>query len=310
VVGYPSVDRGALRALAGDELAAERVTLMIDAVDHLDLVDAVAPASRRPPLRVCIELDAALRLAGGRLHLGARRSPLHAPDQVAALATEVVRRSGFRLVGLMAYEGQIAGVGDRPPGSPLRGAAIRAMQARSAAELSERRAATVAAVRQIAELEFVNGGGTGSLERTGAEAAVTELAAGSGLYGPLLFDAYRAFQPEPAAFFALSVVRRPGPGVATVLGGGWMASGPPGADRSPRPVRPPGLRLTSSEGAGEVQTPLLGEPADELRVGDRVWFRHAKAGELCEHVDALQVVDAEARAEAALTYRGEGRAFL
>ena len=67
----------------------------------------------------------------------------------------------------------------------------------------------VAAVSAVMPLEFVNGGGTGSVERTSAEAAVTEVAAGSGLYCPVLFDGYRAFSSRPAAFFALPVTRRP-----------------------------------------------------------------------------------------------------
>ena len=165
-----------------------------------------------------------------------------------------------------------------------------AMQRASGRELAARRAAVVAAVREVAPLRFVNGGGTGSVERTAAEPAVTEVAAGSGLYGPTLFDAYRAFTPRPAALFALPVVRRPAPGIATVLGGGYPASGGAGADRLVRPVLPAGLRLDRREGAGEVQTPLLGEAAGALRVGDRVWFRHAKAGELCERFNELHLV--------------------
>jgi D-serine deaminase-like pyridoxal phosphate-dependent protein len=168
----------------------------------------------------------------------------------------------------------------------------------------------VAAVREHAALEFVNGGGTGSIAATAADPAVTEVTAGSGLYGPTLFDAYRAWRPEPAAFFALSVVRRPGPGVATVLGGGWIASGPAARSRLPVPWLPEGLALTGTEGAGEVQTPVLGRAADALAIGDRVWFRHAKAGELCEHVDALHLLVGDFVAEVAATYRGERRCFL
>src|SRR5436190_22720512 len=156
----------------------------------------------------------------------------------------------------MAYEAQIAGLGDAPPRQPLRAAAIRGVQRRSLPELLARRGAAVAAVREHAELEFVNGGGTGSLAATAADPAVTEVTAGSGLYGPTLFDAYRAWRPTPAAFFALSVVRRPGPGVATVLGGGWIASGPAEKSRQPSPYLPEGLRFKPDEGAGEVQTPL------------------------------------------------------
>jgi D-serine deaminase-like pyridoxal phosphate-dependent protein len=179
------------------------------------------------------------------------------------------------------------------------------MQRASARELAARRAAVVAA---LPPLRFVNGGGTGSVQGTAAEAAVTEVAAGSGLFTPTLFDAYTSFTPRPAAFFALPVVRRPGRRVATVLGGGYPASGPAGRDRLPRPVLPPGLELDRQEGAGEVQTPVRG--GGGLRIGDRVWFRHAKAGELCERFDVLHLVEGDRVVDTVPTYRGEGRTFL
>jgi D-serine deaminase-like pyridoxal phosphate-dependent protein len=298
VVGYPTVDRAALRQLSSGE-ARDRVTVMVDCAEHLDLL--------APGTRVCLDVDAGFWAFGGRVRIGAKRSPLRTPEQVAALAREVVAR-GLALDGLMAYEGQIAGVGDRPPGKPLMALAVRGMQALSARELAERRAAIVAAVREIAPLRFVNGGGTGSIERTAAEPAVTEVAAGSGLFGPTLFDAYRAFSPRPAALFALPVVRAPSPGVVTVLGGGYPASGAAGRDRLPRPVAPPGLRLDRAEGAGEVQTPLHG--ADGLRVGDRVWFRHAKAGELSERFSEVHLIRGGEIVDTVPTYRGEGKTFL
>jgi D-serine deaminase-like pyridoxal phosphate-dependent protein len=310
VVGYPSVDRTALRNLAGDERLRSRVTVMIDSEDHLDLAAAALQGvTGAGAIRVSLDVDASLRLAGGRVHLGARRSPLHSVEDVTRLARAVVARPGFELVGLMAYEAQIAGVGDDPP-SRLRGLGVRRMQRTSAAELRERRAAVVAAVRELAPIEFVNGGGTGSAELTASEPAVTEVAAGSGLYAPTLFDHYTRFTPAPAAYFALPVVRRPSPRHATVLGGGWIASGQAGSDRLPTPVWPPGLKLVPAEGAGEVQTPLTGEDVDTLAVGDRVWFRHTKAGELCEHVDELHVVEGGSVVESATTYRGEGKVFL
>lgn len=305
LVGYPTADTDALRRLAADEWLADRITLMVDSVEQLDFIASACEGAR---LRVCLDLDASLRLLGGRVHLGPRRSPIHEPSDLAALAREVVARSNrFRLVGLMSDEGQIAGVADSP--SALKGMGIRAFQRISADELRDRRAAAVEAVRRIAPLEFVNGGGTGSLEATAAEDAVTELGAGSGLYAPALFDGYHGFRYRPAAFFVLPVVRRPAGNVVTVLGGGWVASGPAGKDRLPVPAWPAGLRLTMTEGAGEVQTPLAGAAAAGLRIGDRVWFRHAKAGELCERVDVLHLVDGDRLAGAAATYRGEGHDF-
>ncbi|GLZ81540.1 alanine racemase [Actinorhabdospora filicis] len=293
LVAYPTTDTDALWRLAGSGLA-DRVTIMIDDPAQLDLVPSGAP------IRVCLDLDASLRLLGA--HLGTRRSPVRDGAGARALAREVVARPGLRLVGVMSYEAQIAGLGDRA--RPV----VRLIQALSRRELRQRRAEAVAAVAEVAPLEFVNGGGTGSLESTAAEDAVTELAAGSGLYGPALFDTYRAFRPEPAAFFALPVTRVPAPGMVTVLGGGWVASGTPGRDRLPTPVWPEGLKLTAMEGAGEVQTPLTG--ARGLRVGDRVWFRHTKAGELCERVNELHLVDGGEIRDVVPTYRGEGRAFL
>ena len=235
VVGYPSTDVDALRALAANPTLAQRITVMIDSVDHLDYMDA-AIEHRAAPLRVCIDVDASLRLAGGRAHIGVRRSPVHTVEEARLLARATAERPGYELVGLLSYEAQVAGVGDTVPGSTVRSLAIRAMQHASRGELQRRRAAVVAAVREVAPLEFVNGGGTGSLESTCAEEAVTEIAAGSGLYGPTLFDTYRHFQPLPAAFFVLPVVRKPSDRIATVLGGGWIASGATGADRLPIPA--------------------------------------------------------------------------
>jgi D-serine deaminase-like pyridoxal phosphate-dependent protein len=310
VVAYPTADRSALRALAlRDDDAG--IAVMVDDVAQLDLIEAaVRDAPPAHPIRVCIDADAGWWPLGGRVRIGVKRSPLHTPEQVAALARAIVARPALRLVGLMAYEAQIAGLGDRPPGKPLLGAALRFVQRASAQELAQRRAAIVAAVREVAPLEFVNGGGTGSIELTAAEPAVTEVAAGSGLYGPTLFDAYTRFSPRPAALFALPVVRRPGRGVVTALGGGYLASGAGDRARLPRPLLPAGLRLDGREGAGEVQTPLLGAAADALRIGDRVWLRHAKAGELCERFDVLHLIEGDAVVETVPTYRGEGRCFL
>lgn len=317
VVAYPTTDRRALAELAHlhENVPNARVAVMVDGVDQLDLIDASCEATE-VDVRVCMDLDAGLWLANGRVRIGAKRSPVHTPAQAAALAREIVAREGLTLVGMMAYEAQIAGLGDTPAGKRARGAAIRALQRRSAKELAVRRAEAVAAVEDVLRdnsakpLEFVNGGGTGSLELTGAEPAVTEIAAGSGLYGPTLFDSYSAFQPEPAALFALPVVRKPTPAVATVLGGGYLASGPADAARLPTPFLPAGLSLDAQEGAGEVQTPLVGASARKLGVGDRVWFRHAKAGELCERFDRLHLIEGERVVEQVPTYRGEGKCFL
>jgi D-serine deaminase-like pyridoxal phosphate-dependent protein len=315
LVAYPTVDRHALADLAADPQAAAVITVMVDCTEHLDMIEK-AQAGSAAPVRVCIDIDAAYHALRGKIRVGARRSPLVTPAQAAGFAREIARRPGLALAGIMAYESQIAGVGDDPPGKPAMARAIRVLQSRSRLELARRRAGIVKAVQEVLrdagrpELEFVNGGGTGSVEKTTAERAVTEIAAGSGLYQPHLFDYYTNFRGRPAALFAVPVVRRPGLGVVTALGGGYLASGPGDKIRLPQPYLPAGLRLDAQEGAGEVQTPLLGAAADTLKIGDRVWFRHTKAGELCERFAALHLVEGDRVNVSVPTYRGEGQTFL
>lgn len=311
LVAYPTSDTRALAQLGATGHAARHITVMVDDTRQLDLIARATPEPAHP-IKVCIDIDTSWQPLGPRSRIGVLRSPIRTPAQAAALARAVTRRPQLRLDGIMAYEAQIAGVGDAPPGRPLLGYALRRIQRRSRRELARRRAAIVRAVREVADLRFVNGGGTGSVHLTARERAVTEVAAGSGLYQPRLFDHYRGFSGTPAALFALPVVRRPGPDCATVLGGGYLASGVADSQRLPQPYLPAGLSLSGTEGAGEVQTPLVGPGAGEVEIGDRVWLRHAKAGELCEHFAELHLLgdDPPRVVDRVTTYRGEGRGFL
>ncbi|MGE2845415.1 amino acid deaminase/aldolase [Rhodococcus sp. 2.95] len=298
LMGYPTADRGAIADLAADDTALASITLMVDDDAQLDLIRSASTGDA--PVRVCLDVDASLRI--GPIHLGVRRSPLREPAAVAALAARA-RQRGFSVVGVMFYEAQIAGLPDTS-------APIGWVKKASARELASRRGAVVAAVTDaVGALQIVNSGGTGSLEVSSADPVVTEVTAGSGLYVPTLFDRYRAFRPDPALFFALSAVRKPTPSVTTLFGGGYIASGPAGATRVPSPVWPAGLKLLRNEGAGEVQTPVTGKEAGNIAIGDRVWFRHAKAGELCERFDRVYVVEADGTRTSVPTYRGEGQCF-
>ncbi|HUA75286.1 MAG TPA: amino acid deaminase/aldolase [Solirubrobacteraceae bacterium] len=320
LVAYPTADEGALGELARrarEGSPGGEAIVMVDSAEQLVPIErAVDAAGAGGRVRVCLDVDAGYRALGGRVRIGVKRSPAHTPAEAAEAARAFAASPRVRLVGVMMYEAQVAGVGDEPPGRPLRAKAIRAMQARSVRELRARRAEVVGAVQQaLAEageppLELVNGGGTGSVESTAGEPAVTEVTAGSGLYAPGLFDSYSAFTPAPAAIFALPVVRRPGKGVVTALGGGYLASGPGDGARLPHPYLPAGLRLDGEEGAGEVQTPLLGDAADRLELGDRVYLRHAKAGELCERFNSVFLLEDNRVVGELPTYRGEGTCFL
>jgi D-serine deaminase-like pyridoxal phosphate-dependent protein len=311
VVAYPTTDRASLTRLARitSEDPDEAPVVMIDSPDHLDLIEEAA-SSFVAPIRVAMDIDLSWWPLGGVVKIGPKRSPVRTAEQAVSLAREIDRRERVKLVGLMAYEGQIAGVGDNVPRKAITNTLIRAMQSASAKDVADRRAEIVTALAEAANLQFVNGGGTGSIELTASEWAVTEVAAGSGFFAPILFDHYRSFHLRPAAMFALPIVRRPGPGVATALGGGYLASGVGAKDRMPVPYLPDGLKLDPYEGAGEVQTPLRGSSADRLRIGDRAYLRHVKAGELCERFDRLYLVTGTTIRDEVPTYRGEGKTFL
>lgn len=296
-VAYPSVDVPALREVATDDLLRAEVTVTIDSVEHVRWLRDVLGAGV-VGLGVAVDVDASLRLS--RLHLGVRRSPTRSPAEALA----VVRAAagvGLDVRGVMFYDAQVAGLPDAGPH-------VRAVKRRSVRHLEQRRAAVVDAVREEVDLRFVNAGGTGSLHLFGEDRVVTELAAGSGLYGPTLFDGYDDFRPQPAMAFALPVVRRPARGLVTAYGGGYVASGEPGWSRVPKPVRR-GLSLVRAEGTGEVQTPLRGDGADDLQLGDRVWMRGAKAGELLERFTTVHLVSGGRLVDSVPSYRGEGRCF-
>ena len=317
LVAYPTVDAAAIRDVA--ETMAQTgavIRLVVDAPAHVSLIAANATALARTgrAIPLCMEVDLGWRPLRGLVKIGPKRSPIRTPEQATALAELVCRTDNVELNSILAYEGHIAGVGDIIPGRPLRQLVIRRIQAASLKEIAVRLPAVIRAVEQTLSrlgappLELVNGGGSGSLQRTAEVGAVTELAAGSGLFNPVLFDRYRSLVLEPAVAYAMPVVRKPMPSIATLLGGGYIASGVPGPDRAPKPSLPAGLSLDRDEGAGEVQSPVHG--ASGLHIGDRVWLRHAKSGELFERFNEVHLVRGAVLGSTVPTYRGEGECFV
>ena len=267
---------------------------MVDCREHLELLDGG---------RVCLDVDAGWWPLGGRIRIGAKRSPLRTPEQAAALAREIAAR-GLELDGLMMYEAQIAGVGDRPANRAL-GMALRAMQRASARELAARRAAVVAA---LPPLRFVNGGGTGSVEAHGRRAGGHR---GGGGIRPVRADPVRRLHelhapprrllrpagrapPRRAAWPPCSAAATPPPAR-------------PAATASPAPSSRPASGSTARRAPARSRRRCHGA---DLQIGDRVWFRHAKAGELCERFDVLHLVEGDRVVATVPTYRGEGRTFL
>ena len=258
-------------------------------------------------------VDMSLRFFGDRIHVGVRRSPIATPGAALALARAASQLEGVELVGLMGYEAQVAGLADDRPHDIGRWAK-RSVRHASIDVVRTRRGTLVRALRDAGhELSLVNGGGTGSLDSTVRDDVVTEVACGSAFFKPHLFDHFTSphvRELEPACFFALEVTRIPGPGFATCLGGGYVASGPVGPASAPLPWLPAGLELLSAEMAGEVQTPLRVPSGVTLTHGDPVIFRHAKAGEVTERFAEALLVQNGKIVDRTRTYRGMGACFL
>ncbi|WP_201746193.1 amino acid deaminase/aldolase [Veronia nyctiphanis] len=308
LMGYPICHPQKIRAMGMEIKRGKRLILMIDSPEHVALIDAIGQ-ELNVTFPVCLDVDMSTRFPF--LHFGVRRSGVTTPESALPIYYATKASTSVRLVGVMGYEAQIAGLADNVPGQGARNWLIRKLKARSVKDVAERRANIIKTLEeQGAELELVNGGGTGSLESTIKEAVVTEVTVGSGFYSSALFDDYLAFKHQPAAGFAIEVVRQPTQNIYTCLGGGYIASGQTGTDKQPKPYLPHGLSLSQSEGTGEVQTPITYTGAEALEFGAPIFFRHSKAGELCERFNHVHLIKDDKLAGITSTYRGEGQCFL
>jgi D-serine deaminase-like pyridoxal phosphate-dependent protein len=308
LIGYPAWNEQDIAAVACSTAGGAQITLMVDSVEHVERVEAIA-SSQGVRLPLCLEIDMSMDIPG--LHFGVWRSPVRTPEQARPIIERIMASSHVLLDGLMGYEAQIAGLGDNFPGHMAKNAIVQRLKRRSVREIAERRAAIVELVKSYGlSRRFINGGGTGSMATTRKEDAVTEITVGSGFYAPALFDNYRDFRYQPAAGFAIEIVRRPRPSIYTCLGGGYIASGSVGPEKQPQPYLPPGAKLISLEGAGEVQTPIRYDGPNSLQLGNPIFMRHSKAGELCERFTHLLLVANGAIVDEVTTYRGDGQCFL
>lgn len=308
LIGYPAWHEHDITAVAQILAAGKQVTMMVDSLEHVEHIEQVAGRlNARIPL--CLEIDMSIDPPG--LHFGVWRSALRTPGQARPIIERIMSASHVYLDGLMGYEAQIAGVADNVPGQFAKNELIKRLKHRSAGVDEERRAAILDVVKSYGITpRFVNGGGTGSMATTGAEDAVTEITVGSAFYAPALFDHYRDFRYQPAAAYAIEIVRHPRPDIYTCLGGGYIASGATSREKQPVPYLPSGAKLISLEGAGEVQTPVRYTGPIELGMGDPIFMRHSKAGELCERFTHLLLVSQGKVVDEVPTYRGENLCFV
>jgi D-serine deaminase-like pyridoxal phosphate-dependent protein len=299
LMGYPTWDKNSLSELAKDP---RHITLMVDRIEHLELLENIAK-NYHTHFSICVDIDLSMDLPG--LRFGVYRSKINTQSAVKKFLHQMRNSPHLKLIGVMGYEAQIAGVMD--DSSKL----IQALKKLSLSQLQKRREQFVTLIQKAGHnLEIINGGGTGSLKHTVKESVVTEVTVGSAFYAPVLFDHYIDFKLTPAMFFSSPIVRRPTDQIFTVLGGGYIASGSTDSIKQPNPYLPTGLSLIKHEGAGEVQTPLKNLSKTKLSIGDLVFFRHAKAAEVCERFNQILILRKNLIENSVNTYRGEGKCFL
>ena len=308
LMGYPIANKKDIASICQANKKGKSIVLMVDSILHIQWIEEQAKKLQMVQ-PVCIDVDMSSDYPG--LHFGVYRSPIHTIEKFKKLVDATLTFPHVKIVGLMGYEAQIAGVGDNSPYNGIKNTAIRALKKLSIGELKKRRTACVQyLIDKGLQPELINGGGTGSINSTREENFVTEISVGSGFYAPALFDYYESFRFAPAAAYAIQIVRSPKKGMFTAQGGGYVASGNISPDKQPKPYLPQGIQLTENEGTGEVQTPFTYTGKDELKVGDPIFFRHSKAGELCERFSSLHLVRGGKIIDRVPTYRGLGWTFL
>jgi D-serine deaminase-like pyridoxal phosphate-dependent protein len=315
LVAYPSVQSTDLEILWEMTQRGTVITHMIDEPAHVGILASFwREQSQRyagaRPLRVCIDMDLSWRPRG--MHIGVQRSPVRTLDGFRSVLDAVLQHPELKMAGVMGYEAQVAGLGDDSPFAPLLNPAKRLIKRKSIPDIAQRREEVAQLLRQRGvPLELFNGGGTGSIRSTAQESCITEVTAGSGFLQSHLFDYYTTNENHPAYCFALQITRVPQPDHVTCQSGGFIASGPVHADKAPVPFLPRGLKPTSTEGYGEVQTPFVVPPQlrGTLALGDPVFLRPAKAGELAERFNEYLLKRGDRIVGRAKTYRGLGVCF-
>lgn len=311
---YPQMNPSAIQAC--EETASElskhndniKVTWMVDKPEHWQMLNNIGKKLNKK-IRLCVDINMSSSFPG--VYFGTKRSEINSPRKLKKLLKKQLKLGNTSLVGLMGYEAQIAGLPERTLGKEALAPAIRLLKARSKKEVAKRRQACVDVINDSGiVLEYVNGGGSGSLDWTCAQPEITEITVGSGYYMPAYFSYMDTMQDfEPAAGFVLPVTRKPFAKTVTCQSGGFVASGATGKDKWPVIHFPENVSYLPDEGCGEVQTPIKLANSKQLDIGDNVWFRHAKAGELCEHFNELHVYRNNEMIDTYATYRGQGKCF-
>jgi D-serine deaminase-like pyridoxal phosphate-dependent protein len=306
LIAYPTFSFNDIEIFFSMTQDGKNVILMVDCIDHVKSIEKFwerFSTDNTFKAKICIDIDMSWRPAG--LHLGVYRSPIRTLDDLKPVVESIRKKDNLELAGIMGYEAQVAGMGERNPFSPILNPIKKFIKYRSVKDVLRKREQINAYLNSInCTINFYNGGGTGSLLSTARESWITEVTVGSGFLQSHLFDYYRSNTSEPAFSFALQVTRKPQDDYYTCKSGGFIASGETSLDKSPIPFLPAGMKMVGNEGFGEVQTPVKYIGEEEIQLGDPLFFRPAKAGEIAEHFKDYILIRNNEIVDRVPTYRG------
>ncbi len=310
LVAYPTVDNNEIELFFSLTQKGVKIILIADHPAQLKKIEKFWEEKDKnsQPASICIDIDMSWKPVG--LHLGVYRSSIRTLKDLKAVYQYIQESSHLHFSGVMGYEAQVAGMGDKSPFSPVLNRVKKWIKNKSVKDVYFKRAEVHEFLKsENTNPEIFNGGGTGSLLSTGKEPWLTEVTAGSGFLQSHLFDYYASNKNVPAFCFGLQVSRIPQPGIVTCKSGGFVASGDVGADKWPVPFLPHGLKMIKNEGFGEVQTPVSIPSGISIQIGDPLFFRPAKAGEIAERFHEYILFRGNQLVDRVPTYRGLGKCF-
>lgn len=308
LVAYPTTNPKSVQKVCAAVKKGKQIILMTDTQRHLQQLNAIAQKNDTV-LPIAMDVDVSYLFGG--IYFGVYRSSICSYKKIDDFLSSLKKYPYLKLTGVMTYEAQIAGVGDAQKNAFFKNKIISFLKWKSQSHIKkQRKNIEFLLQKHQIKVDFINGGGTGSLETTAKDKVITEVTFGSGLFQSALFDNYKHFSHLPATGFVLEICRHPRNHIYTCLGGGYIASGSIGKDKLPTIVYPKRASLFKNEGAGEVQTPFYCQKTIDLKTENFAILRHAKAGELCERFNELHLLSQGENIGKITTYRGDGNCFL
>jgi D-serine deaminase-like pyridoxal phosphate-dependent protein len=218
---------------------------VVDCVEHIDMLDA-AGKEYGVKIRTVIEVD-----------LGMHRCGAQPGEPTVALAREIHKREGLAFEGLMAWEGHALRIKD----------------------IDEKRATVEEAVTKLLDtarairaadlpVNIISCGGTGTYPLSAAVHGITEIEAGGGIYGDLVYSRSFGIDHPMAMTVIATVISRPSP-TRIVTDAGFKTLSSQGAAPEPKDIKNvSGIRMSAEHGTMDLE-----EPNTNVKVGDKVYWR-------------------------------------